>query len=155
MRFLFKLGLPLCALPLLMGASVYRWVDANGVVNYTQLKPEGVEAELVSADTGQRASVRPTRSVPTATPVQTGLNAKQEAMLSDLKAVEAERQQEIADIRAANCDEARDVLNRLTSRGRIRVRGDDGEERVMPEDERQNRIDESQRAVAVNCTSSG
>jgi len=44
------------------------------------------------------------------------------------------------------------VLDRLTSRGRIRVMGDDGVERVMPDQERRERIAEAQRSVAANCT---
>ena len=35
--------LALC-LPLLMGAEVYRWVDKDGVVNYTQVKPRDAKA---------------------------------------------------------------------------------------------------------------
>jgi hypothetical protein len=31
------------------------------------------------------------------------------------------------------------------------VRGDDGEYRIMPEDERQQRIDEAQKNVALYC----
>ena len=37
----------LLLLPALCGAEIYRWVDENGVVNYTQRSPEGVEAERI------------------------------------------------------------------------------------------------------------
>lgn len=153
MRLARRLLLILGLLPWLMGAAVYRWVDEDGVVNYSQLKPEGVDAELVS-DTGERQ--RP-RATPARPPSQTPpedeqtLTESQQRMLSELQAAEQQRQAEIARVREANCQEARDVLQRLTSRGRIRVVGDDGQERVMPEEERQRRIDEAQRAVAANC----
>jgi len=155
MRFATKLLLVLGLLPWLMGAAVYRWVDEDGVVNYSQLKPEGVDAELVS-DTGQSQRGR-NRAAPVQPPAQTPpdgeqtLPESQQRMLSELQAAEQERQAEIARVREANCQEARDLLARLTSRGRIRVAGDDGQERVMPEEERQRRIDEAQRAVAANC----
>lgn len=158
MRFVCKLVLTLGCLPLLMGATIYRWVDADGIVNYTQIKPEGVEAELVSADTGRRIS--PRKPPPAATPSgdaqapaddDQALSERQRAMLEDLRAAEARRQEEIARVREANCEQARQVLDRLTARGRIRVMGDDGVERVMPEEERQERIDEAQRVVAANC----
>lgn len=157
MRHVCRLGLALCLLPLLMGASVYRWVDENGVVNYTQLKPEGVDAELVSSDTGQRIETPAKAPQPVADtqPTASGeqpLNESQQKMLDDLKATEAARQAELAKIRDANCKQARETLQRLTSRGRIRVVGDDGNERVMPEEERRRRIEEQQRAVAVNCS---
>jgi len=153
MRFARQLLLILAVLPWLLGAAVYRWVDEDGVVNYSHLKPEGVEAELVS-DTG---APQRSRSAPTRPPAQIPpegeqtLTESQQRMLSELQAAEQERQAEIARVREANCQEARDVLQRLTSRGRIRVVGDDGQERMMPEEERQRRIDEAQRAVATNC----
>lgn len=147
----------LLILPLLMGAGeVYRWVDENGVVNYTQLKPEGVEAELVSADTGRRVA-----STPPANPASAGaqpanqpeLSESQQELLSELQAAEQARQEEVARIKEANCQQARAVLDRLTARGRIRIRGEDGQERMMSEEERQQRIDEAQRGIAANCAS--
>lgn len=155
MRLVPKLVVALCCLPVLMGATVYRWVDEDGIVNYTQLKPEGVDAELVSADTGRRLSTPESEPGPASTPAGTSeqqLTENQQEMLSDLRAAEEQRQQEIAKVRQANCQQARDVLERLTSRGRIRVVGDDGVERAMPEEERRQRIDEAQRSVAVNCS---
>lgn len=156
MRFVCKLGLTLCALPLLMGATVYRWVDENGVVNYTQLKPEGVAAELVHADTGQRVTSQPSAgedsAVQTATADQGPLTDAQQRMLDELRAAEAERQRQVAKVRDSNCQQAKDVLERLTSHGRLRITGEDGQARVMPEEERQQRIEQAQRAVAVNCT---
>jgi predicted pyridoxine 5'-phosphate oxidase superfamily flavin-nucleotide-binding protein len=159
MRTRFKAGLVLLALPLLLGADVYRWVDENGVVNYTQLKPEGVDAVRVSAATGQRvtAPVPPPADASAApgtarAPDPEQLTEDQQKMLADLEAAEQARQQEVARIRQANCAQARELLERLTARGRIRVRGDDGVDRVLPEEERQQRIAEAQRAIAVNCS---
>lgn len=155
MRSARHLVLIVCLLPWLTGAAVYRWVDENGVVNYTQLKPEGVDAELVSGDTGQRKPAaqpaRPAPAIPATDQGQT-LTEEQQQMLSDLQAAEQARRAELARVREANCQEARDLLQRLTSRGRIRIAGPDGEERVMPEEERQRRIDEAQRAIVANCS---
>lgn len=158
MRFVCRIGLALCALPLLMGATIYRWVDENGVVNYTQLKPEGVQAELVHADTGQRVTSESAagadRAPETAPAKKEGepLTEAQQRMLEELRAAEQERQRQVAKVRESNCQQARDLLERLTSKGRLRV-AEDGQERVMPEEERQQRIEQAQRAVAVNCTS--
>lgn len=162
MRVLCKFALAIGLVPLLMGAAVYRWVDENGVVNYTQHKPEGVAAEEVSAATGSRrstdagtAAADTPRPDPAASRVaaegEAELTDAQQDMLEDLKEIEAQRQAEIAKVKRANCDEARSVLANLTSRGRIRVAGEDGEYRVMPEEERQERIATAQRAVARNC----
>lgn len=159
MRSARHLALIVGLLPWLTGAAVYRWVDENGVVNYTQLKPEGVDAELVSGDTGRRTpATRPARPAPAIPATDQGadqgqtLTEEQQRMLSDLKAAEQARQAEIARVRETNCQEARDLLQRLTSRGRIRITGPDGEERAMPEEERERRIDEAQRAIVANCS---
>ena len=52
MRKLIEIGLLVVSLPLLMGAEVYRWTDPNGVVNFTQLKPRGVQAEHITTGAG-------------------------------------------------------------------------------------------------------
>lgn len=159
MRTSLKACLVVLAVPLLLGADVYRWVDENGVVNYTQLKPEGVPAERVSAATGQRVTA-PQAETPATANADTRrpgageqLTDEQQQMLEDLHAAEEARQREVARIRQANCEQARALLERLTSRGRIRVQGPDGVERVLPEEERQQRIAEAQRAIATNCSS--
>jgi hypothetical protein len=72
-------------------------------------------------------------------------------MLRELEAAEEARQQELARVREDNCTRARSVLTRLTAKGRIRVRDDDGEYRIMNEEERQSRISEANQGIAMNC----
>ncbi len=71
-------------------------------------------------------------------------------MLEDLRQAEVTRQGEVAKIRTSNCRQARTMLERLQARGRVRVR-DGNSERVMGEDERQQRITDAQEGVAINC----
>ena len=132
---------------------IYRWVDENGVVNYTQQKPRTVESEAIVTDTG---SPRVANDTPAQLPVTSAasgqpLSREQEKMLEGLRAAEQARQDEIAKIKAENCQQSRDVLSRLTLKNRIRVKGPDGEYRVMPEDERQDRISEAQENIALYC----
>ncbi len=82
------------------------------------------------------------------------MTPQQQAMLDNLKATETARREEIARIREANCTRSKDVLDRLSSAGRIRVKGPDGTEVKMPEEERQARIEEAQRGVVANCNPS-
>ncbi|MFU8816396.1 MAG: DUF4124 domain-containing protein [Pseudomonadales bacterium] len=160
MRAMCKFALAIAALPLLMGADVYRWVDADGVVNFTQQKPQGFDAERVRAQTGERIDRSTVSTGSTATPAaraaggrtDPALDDQQRSMLAGLEAAEQARRLELAKIRDANCQQARTVLEHLSTRGRIRVRGDDGSEQVMPEEERQQRIAEAQRGVAANCS---
>ncbi len=136
---------------------IYRWVDENGVVNYTQQKPRGMESEAIVTNTGnRRASSRTPAQVQAPAPATSSatgepLSAEQEKMLEGLKAAEQARQNEIAKIKEQNCQQARDVLARLTVKNRIRVKGADGEYTTMPEDERQERISQAQQNIVRYC----
>lgn len=158
MRKHLKFALLVLCLPALMGAEVYRWVDPNGVVNYTQLKPPGVKAQQITARAGRPMVVADATDqlagLPGEKPAEgPELSDDQEAMLRDLQAAEQARQDEVARIRQSNCDKSRNVLDRLSGTERIRVRDDSGAERVMAEDERERRISDAQRGIADNCTS--
>jgi hypothetical protein len=142
----------LCCLPALMGAEIYRYVDANGVVNYVQQLPYGVQGERIQTNAG--APVVAEKATPAATdaPAQPKLDPQQQAMLEQLQKSEKARQEEIARIRQDNCNRSRQVLERLSVSGRVRVNDADGTQRVMPEDERQQRIAEAQKGIVANCS---
>ena len=158
-----KYILLLCCLPALMGADVYRWVDANGVVNYAQQKPQNVASERITADTGERVEDEaPTPSAPAATPTPDGaqpptdrLTDAQREALQGLQATDQARRDELAAIRKANCDRARGVLQRLETYGRLRVRDANGNESAMTEEDREQRVTEAQQGVVENCESDG
>jgi len=137
---------------------IYRWVDDKGVVNYTQLKPRDGDAEAITTQGGvhaARAEPAPSTTAAAVTDPATGqpLSPEQEQMLEGLRAAERSRQAEIAKLKAENCQQSKDILARLTVKNRIRVRGDDGEYRVMAEDERESRISEAQKNIALYCVS--
>lgn len=157
MRPLVKTALVILTLPLLTAADIYRWVDENGVVNYTQQKPRDVDAELVSSrspSAARAADAPPAAGRPDpAARAQPQLDEKQQRLLEELQAAEAARREEVAEARADNCRRARALLERLTTKSRIKVRGEDGQVQVLPEEERQQRITEAQQGIAVNCDS--
>lgn len=147
----------LVALPAMPAAAeeIYRWVDENGVVNYTQQKPRDAQVETIVTDTGAVRSVSDSTPAPVPSSAATGepLSAEQEKMLEGLRAAEQARQDEIAKLKADNCQQSRDVLSRLSLKNRIRVKGPDGEYTVMPEEERQQRISTAQENIARYCVS--
>lgn len=150
----------LCCAGVGQAAEVYRWVDADGVVNYTQQKPRNIAVQALTTQAGAPTTVR---EQPASTPVggtgadtradQPEMTDAQQRMLEELQAKEQARQQEVAEIRKENCDKSRTILSDLSAKARIRVRGDDGMERVMGEDERQRRISEAQQGIVDNCAS--
>lgn len=147
--------LTMAALPFLMAADVYRWVDANGVVNYTQQKPAGINAVLISSTGRVRSSNPPPAAmvepIPAPGAAAPELTSEQQKMLDDLKTAEAERLVAYEAAKKDNCERSRRVLEYLSANGRVRVRADDGSQKVLPEDERQQRIADAQRGVAENC----
>ncbi len=142
-----------------LAEEVYRWVDADGVVNFTQQRPREVSANQISTRDSYLNIVNnvvqnQAQSSPATTNDQSNqMDAAQREMLEGLRAEEVQRQIEFADAREANCKKSRDVLVRLTVKPRIRIRGSDGVERMMPEEERQQRIDDAQKGVANYCSS--
>ena len=147
-------------------ADTYRWVDDNGIVNYAERVPRDVPAERVSRISSNEAqrSATPTpvqssvsstaaSTRPGNTDSQVPLNTNQKEVMRDLEAAEAVRQQQVAKIRQDNCLRSQRVLTNLSAKSRIRVRGEDGVERAIGEDERQQRIIDAQRGVAENCDS--
>jgi hypothetical protein len=130
---------------------VYRWVDENGVVNYTQQKPRDMDAEQLTTQSGA-PRVMDEAPAPVVSPA-TGqeLSNDQQNMLEGLQAKERARKEDIVRIKQENCEKSEAVLGRLTIKNRIRIRGDDGEYRIMGEDERQERIQEAQLGIAQNC----
>jgi hypothetical protein len=168
-KFALKIGFIVASLSIFMSsanADTYRWVDDSGVVNYSEKKPRGIAPERVTkvASEGKGRSQSPAAPAAVAAPVsQTvrtpssnggndqNLSKEQQEMLSQLKTVESGRQQQLAKIRQDNCERSRRALDNLSANARIRVRGEDGGQRVLPEEERQQRISEAQRGVVVNC----
>ena len=149
-----------------LAEEVYRWVDADGVVNFTQQRPREVTAEQISPrnsdvnivtnvaqNTAAMSGQQPQSFPATAGDQSRQMDAAQQEMLEGLRAREAQRQVALADARESNCKKSRDVLVRLTGKSRIRIRGSDGVERMMPEEERRQRIDDAQKGVANNCSS--
>jgi len=147
------------SITLVQAEEIYRWVDANGVVNYTQLKPRDVAVQQLTTQAGAPTQVRdqPAAEQPVAasaaTPADDELSSAQQEMLQDLRAAEQARQQEIAKVKASNCQKSRQLLSNLSTKNRIRIREDGGQERVMEESERQERIAEAQQGIVENCSS--
>lgn len=147
----------LCCAGASQAAEIYRWIDADGVVNYTQQKPRNIAVQSLTTQAGAPTTVT---EQPAADPVgepdavaKPEMTDTQQRMLEELQAKEQARQQEVAEIREGNCQKSRTILSDLSAKERIRVRGDDGMERIMGEDERQRRISEAQQGIVENCAS--
>ncbi|MDA1076851.1 MAG: DUF4124 domain-containing protein, partial [Proteobacteria bacterium] len=126
-----------CALvlPLLMGAKIYRWVDDNGVVNFTEQKPRDVTAQEIevhvsgivdSSDPTPRADESEAPTSETDEEATPELTDAQRQELEDLQRQEQQRQEDLVKLKAENCVKARALLEKLTINNRIRLRQPDG-----------------------------
>lgn len=147
-------------------AETYTWLDDNGVRNYSERKPRNVPSERVTV-MGDRSlppasspgatipAIQPREQVatlPNGSPVPDNLNDEQRRMLLQLQQTEAARRQQVSNVKDANCKRAREVLERLSVNNRIRIQ-DGANSRVLPEEERQQRIADAQSAMVENCQS--
>ena len=103
MRHITRIAFLLCCLPALMGAEIYRWVDANGVVNYTQQKPLGIPSERVVTGSAGTRRATDQSAAPATAPAQeaeqnTALSPAQQDALDALRAAETARQTELTNV---------------------------------------------------------
>lgn len=144
-------------------AEYYVWVDENGVTNYSQRSPQGIEATYIGPQQ-RNNSGRPGRrpgQIDDSAPDRVQSNPTREADPDASPGAEIDPDELIAEERAAiaakisetkreNCEIGKQNLAQLTAFSRIRV-NDGGQERVLSEDERQARIQEARNVIRENC----
>ena len=124
-------------------ARVYRWVDENGVTVYSQSPPATGQAEEVKVHTSTAA---PAPQSPENPDTDTGNDAAPEAGPSKEEIAESNR------IKAENCQAARHNLDMYRNLGNKLVKTPDGLYKRLSEEERQAKIQESQRLMDEYCT---
>lgn len=130
----------------LVQAAMYKWVDDNGVTQYSQFPPPGRQAENLSP---QRAP-RPTgQNAPAAE--QPAQDAAPQAPPGQQAAPDPAKAKAEAERRTKNCGIARANLEKLTTGGRLRLMGDDGVAYYPTEEERQARIAEAREQIDKFC----
>lgn len=139
------LGMILILAPLSAQAVFYKWVDQNGVTQYTQSPPpSGHYREMSSppppASTAEQAPVAP------ASPQEDSASALAKTPSPDPQ-LQAKHQQELQQ----SCRIARQNLQLLENRARLRIKAADGSLRVMSEEEKQAKLVETRKMIDENC----
>ena len=109
-------------------AVVYKWVDAQGKLQYGDRPPDGVHAEVVELLVPHSASTRPAASTPAPAARNVPVTAKDS---DDKKAVA----QDVAQTRDKQCSDAQDRYKRLIEGRRLYKTGPDGERQFMNSEE--------------------
>jgi hypothetical protein len=128
-------------------AVVYKWVDAQGKLQYGDRPPDGVHAEVVELMVAHAAS---TRSVAAATPAPAARNASVPANDADDKKTVA---QDVVQTRDKQCAEAQDRYKKLIEGRRLYKTGPDGERQFMTSEEIDTERLNAKRDVDTICNS--
>jgi hypothetical protein len=131
-----------------MASEVYKWVDAQGVTHFGSQPPQGQEATQIN-----------TTLPPPKAPTSEGLPAPEDlppldSAEPDQEAIDEKVRQEVAAKEAERrkyCETVRTNLSQLQNNPRVRVAEENGEMRRLTEEERQERIEEAQQAIAEHC----
>ncbi|MDH3526154.1 MAG: DUF4124 domain-containing protein [Gammaproteobacteria bacterium] len=127
---------------------IYKWVDESGTVQYTQTPPPGREA--------QELKPPPT---PADDPDEISDKLKEQVDAMDQRrtekhqgAADAQQWAEIQKIRRENCATARANLAKLQQGGNRAYRTPDGQVVRLTEEDRQQRIEATNRQIQENCS---
>jgi hypothetical protein len=125
-------------------AVVYKWVDAQGKLQYGDRPPDGVHAEVVELLVSHSAS---TRSVSAPTARNASVPAPKDA--DDKKTVA----QDVAQTRDKQCTDAQDRYKKLIEGRRLYKTGPDGERQFMNSEEIDTERLNAKRDVDTICNS--
>lgn len=144
-RILLALGL--FGFSIASQGAIYKWVDENGVTQFSQFPPTEQAAERVTP-------APPPSGDPDA--VRERLERQMEGFDERQQAREEARQQQIADreakaLRQRNCETARHNLGILERSNRMRIETSPGEYTYLNEEERQERLETGRQAVREFC----
>lgn len=127
---------------------IYKWVDQNGAIQYTQFPPpSGIEVQEVrnAPPPADDPAAERARQEQETEALDERMEARKEA------AAKAEQQAKNRKIRQENCAVARNNLSELQQGGIKRYRLPDGTVLRLTEEDRQQRIAATEAEIAENC----
>jgi type IV secretory pathway VirB10-like protein len=128
-------------------ADIYKWVDAEGQIHYSQHAPQNQEAQLIK--TPPPPTINPDdaqKPVDALIEQQTKSTKEKQERLEKLKA-DAEQDA----IRKENCRLAQHNLQQYQNNPNRRITDANGNVTRPPQEERQNKIIEFQQYIKDNC----
>jgi hypothetical protein len=132
------------------GAVVYKWVDAQGKLQYGDRPPDGVHAEVVEllgTHVARTAPAKPSESAPSLK--TTNRDQPNQDDSSAKKAVDAD----VAQTREKQCTDAQDRYKKLIEGRRLYKAGADGERQYLTAEEIDSERLNAKREVDATCNS--
>jgi len=142
------LGAMLIAVSLSAHAAFYKWVDANGVTQYSQSPPaSGHYQEMRSTPTPPLSDTSTDDKKVEASPPTKGSATAQAATPPP----DAQQQAKLQMEREQYCQRARKSLATLQNHARLRYQAEDGSIRIMSEEDKQAKITETRKMIDETC----
>ncbi|WHI50707.1 DUF4124 domain-containing protein [Microbulbifer sp. MLAF003] len=139
-------------------SGIYKWVDENGVVHFGEQPPSSTEVEVIKKPKSERykqweAEQQATRAAKEAKTTKPAIETQPQGQPTPQQPSEVDEQvaRAQAAARAQRCQNSQDNLKALTSHARVREVDENGNHRVLGEDERQQRINQEQKSIRENC----
>lgn len=133
----------------LLAAKYYKWVDENGTTHYTATPPASGEGEVIKVKAG--ASSDKDAALKRLKERRAKLQQEAEARANPEVDPNAEIEKENAEITKKNCEIYRKNLKTMQENARVRSTDENGEVRVLPEEERQSRMNKAKEYIDKNC----
>jgi Domain of unknown function (DUF4124) len=130
-------------------AIVYKWVDAQGKLQYGDRPPDGVHAEVVEMLGSHAARSAPSRSSDSASAKPAG-----QAQATHDDATKKAVDDDVAQTREKQCADAQDRYKKLIEGRRLYKTGADGERQYLTSDEIDSERLNAKRDLDTICNSS-
>jgi uncharacterized protein DUF4124 len=136
-----------------VAGDIYMWKDAQGVVHYSDVKPETDKVKVLKG--GAQRDLTPPATSPSSKQDSTPIDPetafrKRQAEAADAQA-KADKDRQEADARKANCDAARSQLTALKNGERMARYNAAGEKEVLDDAARDAEISRIQRNLDSFC----
>lgn len=116
-------------------AGLYKWVDNEGNVHYSQKRPKNIQYKKLKAPAAPPVSSKPLYQAEKAKTSADGALVEEEAKIKKL--------------RTDNCEKAKKSLNTYTVYRRLRDK--DGNVRIIDANERTKQIEDAKKAIKDFC----
>lgn len=141
---------------------IYKWVDKDGVVHFGSQPPQKEQIEVVKAPKSERykrwqdeqqalVEKRKLETAAEASKNKPATQAAQPAKQSEQDTANNQPSDAEMAARAQRCRSAQQRLQEMESHARVREIDASGNYRVLPEEERQQRIQRTRQIMQANC----
>ena len=133
----------------LLAAKYYKWVDENGTTHYTSTPPTSGQGEVIKVKAG--ASSDKEAALKRLQERRSKLQEETEARANPEVDPNAEAKKKNAETTKKNCETYHTNLKTMQENARVRMADENGELRVLPEEERQEQMKNAKEYIQKNC----